>query len=84
MFALSSVGWLGSVGGYFQPFGYCDYTAMNMGLQREYSFFFFAVLGLKLWAYNLNHSTSSFFVKGVFEIGSLKLLAQAGFELQSS
>jgi hypothetical protein len=42
-------------------------------------FFFFAVLGLQLRAYTLSHSTSPFFVMGVFEID--ELVACAGFEL---
>jgi hypothetical protein len=33
-------------------------------------FFLCAVLGLKLRAYTLSHSTSPFVVKGFFEIGS--------------
>jgi hypothetical protein len=32
----------------------------------------------------LSHSTSPFFVMGVFKIGSHKLFAQPGFEPQSS
>jgi hypothetical protein len=36
--------------------------------------FFFAILGLELWAY-LSHFTSPFFVKGFFEIGSRKVFA---------
>jgi hypothetical protein len=40
----------------------------------------FAVLGLELRAYTLSHSTSPFFVIGIFEIGSYKLFAQTGFE----
>jgi hypothetical protein len=47
-------------------------------------FFFFAALGLELRAFTLSHSTSPFFVMGILEIGSHKLFAQAGFELQSS
>jgi hypothetical protein len=47
-------------------------------------FFFFVVLGLELRAYALSHSTSPFFVMGVFEIGSQELFAWAGFEPQSS
>jgi hypothetical protein len=39
------------------------------------------VLGLELRAYTLSHSTSSFFVKGFFQIGLLELFAWAGFEL---
>jgi hypothetical protein len=46
--------------------------------------FIFAVLGLKLRAYTLSHSTSPFFCDGFFEIGSLELFAWAGFEPQSS
>jgi hypothetical protein len=38
------------------------------------------MLGLEFRAYTLNHSTSPFFVMGVFEIGSLELFDQAGFE----
>jgi hypothetical protein len=36
-------------------------------------FLLFAVLGLELKAYTLSHSTSPFFVKGFFEIGSWEL-----------
>jgi hypothetical protein len=32
----------------------------------------------------LSHSTSPFFVKGFFRIGSSKLFVQAGFEPRSS
>jgi hypothetical protein len=39
------------------------------------------VLGFELRAYTLSHSTSPFFVKGFFEIGSPELFVQAGFEL---
>jgi hypothetical protein len=46
--------------------------------------FFFSVLGFELTAYTLSHSTSPFFAKGFFKIGSRKLFAQAGFELWSS
>jgi hypothetical protein len=42
------------------------------------------VLGLVLKAYTLSHSTSLFFVTGVFEIGSHKLFAWAGFEPRST
>jgi hypothetical protein len=38
------------------------------------------VLGLELRAFTLSHSTSPVFVKGVFQIGSHELFAQAGFE----
>jgi hypothetical protein len=41
---------------------------------------FFVVLGFELRAYTLSHSTSLIFVVGIFEIGSHKLFAQAGFE----
>jgi hypothetical protein len=34
--------------------------------------------------YYLSHSTSPFFALGVFEVGSCKLFALAGFKLQSS
>jgi hypothetical protein len=37
-------------------------------------FFFLVVLGLELRAYTLSHSTSPFFLKGIFEIGSLNYL----------
>jgi hypothetical protein len=33
------------------------------------------VLGFELKAYTLSHSTNSFFVMGVFEIGSYELFA---------
>jgi hypothetical protein len=43
------------------------------------------VLGLEFRAYTLSHSTSpSFFMKGFFKMGSLKLFAWAGFEPRSS
>jgi hypothetical protein len=46
----------------------------------QYWFFgFFLVLGLELRAYTLSHSTSPIFMKGFFEIGSLKLLARLAF-----
>jgi hypothetical protein len=53
--------------------------------------YFLAVLGFELRAlcllgrhsYHLNHSISRF-VLGIFEIGSYKLFAQAGFEPRSS
>jgi hypothetical protein len=45
------------------------------------SLLFFKVLGFELRAFTLSHSTSPIFVKGFFEIGSLKLFAWAGFEL---
>jgi hypothetical protein len=41
------------------------------------------VLGFELRAYTLSHSTSPFFVMGVFEILLYKVFAQAGFKLQS-
>jgi hypothetical protein len=47
-------------------------------------YLFIAVLELELRAYTLNHSTSPFFVKGFFKIGSRELFAQGGFEPQSS
>jgi hypothetical protein len=40
--------------------------------------------GFELRAYILSLSTSPFFVKGFFELGSCELFAQAGFKLQSS
>jgi hypothetical protein len=42
-------------------------------------FFFFVVLGFELGAYILNHSISSFFVIGFFEIVSQTICP--GFEL---
>jgi hypothetical protein len=45
-----------------------------------YIFFFFAVLRLELRVYTLSHSTSFYFVKCFFKIGSHELFAQAGFE----
>jgi hypothetical protein len=53
-------------------------------ISNFFFFFLFAVLGLDLWAFTLNHSTSPIFVVGIFEIGSHELFAQAGFEPQSS
>jgi hypothetical protein len=44
----------------------------------------FVVLRLKFRAYTLSYSTNPFFVTGFFEIRSLKLFAQAGFEPRSS
>jgi hypothetical protein len=51
-----------------------------------FSFFLFfpAVLGFECRAFTLSHSTSSFFVKSFFEIGSLELFALAGFKPRSS
>jgi hypothetical protein len=46
-------------------------------------FFFFKVLGLELRAYILSHSPA-LFVLCIFEIGSCKLFAWAGFEPRSS
>jgi hypothetical protein len=43
-------------------------------------FFFFEALGFEFRAYTLSHSTSHFFVKVFFKIGSHKLFVQAGFE----
>jgi hypothetical protein len=43
--------------------------------------FFFALLGFELMAYTLGHSTSPFFVLGIFKIVSHELFAWAGFEL---
>jgi hypothetical protein len=45
-----------------------------------YFILFFAVLGLELKVYTLSRSTSPFFVKGFFEIGSHELFAWAGFK----
>jgi hypothetical protein len=42
-----------------------------------------AVLGFELRADILSHSTSLFFMKVFFEIGSLELFAQADFQLLS-
>jgi hypothetical protein len=42
------------------------------------------ILGFELRAFTLSHSTSPIFVMGFFKIGSLKLFARSGFELQSS
>jgi hypothetical protein len=42
------------------------------------------VLGFEPRVYTLSYSNSPFFVMGVFEIGSYKLFAQAGFEPRSS
>jgi hypothetical protein len=46
--------------------------------------FFLVVLGFELRAYTLSHSTSPFFLKGFFEIGSRELFAKAGFEPRPS
>jgi hypothetical protein len=45
---------------------------------------FFSVLGFELRAYTLSHSTSPFLCWIIFEIGSHKLFAWAGFKLRSS
>jgi hypothetical protein len=46
--------------------------------------FVLVILGLELRAFTLSHSTSPIFVLVFFfEIGSRKLFAQDGFELQS-
>jgi hypothetical protein len=47
-------------------------------------FFFLAVLRFELRAYTISYSASPFFVMVSFELRSLKLFAQPGFELQSS
>jgi hypothetical protein len=56
------------------------------GILEFFSFFFFfnLVLGLEFRAFTLSHSASPFFVKGIFEIVSHELFAQAGFEPQTS
>jgi hypothetical protein len=41
-------------------------TGVVYHAQLHYTFFFFAVLGFELRAYNLSHSTSHFFVMGFF------------------
>jgi hypothetical protein len=46
--------------------------------------FIFVVLGFELGAYNLSYSTSPFFVKDFFQIGSLELFAWVGLESRSS
>jgi hypothetical protein len=48
--------------------------------------FFLAVLGLELRAFTLSLESlhQPIFMMGIFEIGSCKLFAQAGFEPQSS
>jgi hypothetical protein len=43
--------------------------------QENHKLFCFAVLGLEHRAFTLSHSTHPFFMKGIFEIGSQKLLA---------
>jgi hypothetical protein len=45
---------------------------------------FFSVLRFELRAYTLSHSTSPFFVKGFFSIGSCELFAQAANSLASN
>jgi hypothetical protein len=47
-------------------------------------YLFFAVLGIELKAFNLSHYVSTFFVMGIFQIGSPKLFAWTVFEPQSS
>jgi hypothetical protein len=42
--------------------------------------FIFVVLGLELGAYTLSHSTSPFFVLGIFEIASHEQFAWVGSE----
>jgi hypothetical protein len=44
------------------------------------NFMSLVVLGFELRAYTLNHSTSPFFVLGIFKIGSHGLFAWAGFK----
>jgi hypothetical protein len=41
--------------------------------QKHCSFYFFAVLGFELRAYTLSQSTSCFFVKSFYKIGSCQL-----------
>jgi hypothetical protein len=50
----------------------------------DLNLFFFVVLKFELRAYTLSNSTSPFLGKDVFEVGSQKLFALAGFYLQSS
>jgi hypothetical protein len=56
----------------------------HLGNKTFFFFFFFVVLELEFRAYTLSHSTSLFFVLGIFEIGSHELFSRADFELRSS
>jgi hypothetical protein len=49
---------------------------LNLLVAFNSGFFFFAVLGVELRAFTLSHSTSPFFVKVFFEIGSYELFAR--------
>jgi hypothetical protein len=44
-------------------------ASILLGDKQKSLQFFFVVLGFELTAYTLSHSTSPFFVMGVFEIG---------------
>jgi hypothetical protein len=68
----------------FHPAYYSVFTILHSHKEYKGSLFYFAVLGFELRAYTLSHSTSHFFVKGFFEIGSRKLFAWSGFKPQSS
>jgi hypothetical protein len=74
--------------------GLCDWEAGTITLEPFHQLFFVVVvfgiffcvcvvLGLELRAFTLSYSTSPFFflMTGIFEIGSLKIFVQAGFEL---
>jgi hypothetical protein len=54
-----------------------------LGVFWFWFWFFFAVLGFEL-GLHLESLHQSFFVMGIFEIGSCELFAQAGFKLRSS
>jgi hypothetical protein len=47
----------------------------NLGLAVNSFFFFFCGTGVELRVFTLSHSTSTFFVKGFFEVGSRELFA---------
>jgi hypothetical protein len=59
-------------------------TTCSLHFWQNLFFFFFAVLGFKLRAYTLSHSTGPFLSWMFFEIESHELFAQAGFKSWSS
>jgi hypothetical protein len=56
----------------------------NPGAPYFFTSFLFFSIGAGTQGLHLEPLHQPFFVKGFFEIGSCKLFAEAGFELQSS
>jgi hypothetical protein len=61
-----------------QSFGFFG-GGVGWGIEARSLSLFFSILGLELRAYTLSYSTSPFCVN-IFETGSPKLFAQAGFK----